>query len=298
MKVLVVGNATVDRSFRIPRLPMAGETLLADSAEVDVGGKGANQAVAAARTGARVFLCAALGTDPDGTNIRGRLAAEGLDLRFLFERTGGTDTSIIYLLPSGENVIVSSHAMAASLTAQDAALALEELQAGDVLLMQGNLSVETTRCCLQAARARGACAVLNPAPIQDGYAELWPYIDALVVNEVESATLTETAEPARAARTLLSRGVGTVITTLGAKGAMVADPQQVATIAAEAVEAVDTTGAGDVVCGVIAGGLAVGLSVSAAAQLGVRAATLSVTRRGTLRAFPTRRELSVLAKDL
>lgn len=247
------------------------------------------------RTGVAVMLCAALGTDTDGSTVRQRLAAEGLDLRFLLEREGATDTSIVYLLPSGENVIVSSHAMAASVDPEDAAPALDELQAGDVLLMQGNLSLETTRYCLQAARKRRARATLNPAPIQDGHETLWPYVDVLVVNEVESAALTGFTEPDRAAQAMLSKGAGAVITTLGAKGARVVDLQETVTIAAQPVAAVDTTGAGDVVCGVIAGGLAAGLSVPSAAQLGVRAATLSVTRRGTLRAFPTRQELATLA---
>jgi len=107
MTVLVVGNCTIDRSFRVPRFPQPGETLLADNCEIDAGGKGANQALASARTGAAVTFCAAVGSDAEGTGIRSELEREGVDLAYLLEREGRTDQSIIYLTPSGENCIVS-----------------------------------------------------------------------------------------------------------------------------------------------------------------------------------------------
>ena len=290
-RVLVIGNCTLDIAFHVPRFPRPGETVLAGGSARDLGGKGANQAVAAARGGAPVSFCAALGADETGDAMRARLAEEGVDTEHVFTPPDPTDESIIYVTPGGENSIVSTHAAAASMDMAAARPALEAADPGDVLLMQGNLSHEATRGCLEEGRRRRAVTVLNPAPIQYGYESIWPFVEFAILNEVESADLTGSADPATAARRLRDRGVSHVVVTLGARGALVADGESTREVPAEPVEAVDTTGAGDVFCGVFVASMARGLSAGPAARAAVRAATLSVTRHGTQSAFPTRSEI-------
>jgi len=297
VKVLVIGNCAIDRSFRLSRLPAAGETVLADGSSDDIGGKGANQAVAAARAGAAVILCSAIGRDEDGARMKSRLCAESVRTEFVFERDGRTDQSVVLVATSGENCIVSSHEMARSIGPEAAADALATLEAGDILLMQGNLPRRTTEHCLREGRRRGTLVVLNPAPIAFPYSQLWELVDIVVANEVESRTLTGDGDPIAGARTLLGRGPKLVVTTLGRMGAVVVGNNRDYRIPAPQVGVVDTTGAGDVFCGVFAAGMALDLPAERAVSWAVRAATLSVTRWGTQRAFPTPGEMASLRQS-
>jgi ribokinase len=291
VKVLVIGNCAIDRSFLVPHLPAAGETMLADGGAVDVGGKGANQAVAAARAGAPVVLCSAVGRDADGARIKSILRAEGVAVGGVLERDGPTDQSIILVADCGENCIVSSHEMAGSIRPEDVATSLTSLAPGDILLMQGNLSRRTTEQCLGDGRRRAARVMLNPAPISYPYDEVWGLVDIVVMNEVESRMLSGHQDPMAGARALLRRGPTLVVVTLGSMGAVLVGRDREDRFPASRVAVVDTTGAGDVFCGVFAAGLALELPTGRAASWAVQAATLSVTRRGTQRAFPTREEL-------
>ena len=297
-RVVVIGNCTIDIAFHVPRFPRPGETVLAGGSARDLGGKGANQAVAAARSGAPVAFCAAVGADENGDAMRARLVEEGVGTDHLAIPPVPTDESIIYVTPEGENSIVSTHAAAASMDLALARPALEAAGAGDVLLMQGNLAHDVTRACLEEGRRRRAVTVLNPAPIQYGYEAIWPFVDCAIVNEVESEHLAGSSDPATAARCLAARGVRHVVVTLGARGALVAEGEAAREIAADPVEAVDTTGAGDVFCGVFAASLARGLAVASATRGAVRAATLSVTRHGTQRAFPSRSEIERILAEV
>jgi len=294
MTVLVIGNATVDLSFEVDHLPQPGETLLASSRMIDAGGKGLNQAIVAHRAGADVSYVAAIGEDLEGEIVSRRLLDEEMDIAHLQRRKGATDQSIIYLDPKGENAIVSTAAMAASLGTLDAEGPLASLKPGDLLLMQGNLSLATTEGCLERARRQGARTLLNPAPIAFDYAGLWPLVDVAIVNEIEGRILAGMQSPSQAAAHLLSLGAGAVIVTLGAAGALLVTRDGVRSMPAPAVQAVDTAGAGDVFCGVLAAALYRGGSVADAVPLAVAAASLAVTRRGTSGAFPTAAELADL----
>jgi len=291
MTVLVVGNATVDLSFEVDHLPEPGETLLARTRLVDAGGKGLNQAVVAHRAGAPVVYIAAVGDDADAEIIRGRLAQESMAERLLV-RHGPTDQSIIYLARGGENSIVSTAARAASVGAADAAAAIDALVPGDILLMQGNLSRDTTRGCLSRARDLGVRTLLNPAPIAYGYDQVLPFVDVVTVNEVESRVLTGRSDPVDAARRLMVFGIGAVVVTLGAEGALAVTSETLQREPAPRVRAIDTTGAGDVFCGVLGAALDRGRALSKALAPAVAAASLSVTRRGTSSSFPTPDELA------
>jgi ribokinase len=294
LTILVLGNATVDLSYKVERLPVPGETLLARSKLVDAGGKGLNQAVVAHRAGAAVRFCASVGEDDAAEVILRHVAAEGLSAACLWRHAGPTDESLIFVASSGENAIVSTADAARSLPPTAARAALEGLTEGDTLLMQGNLGRPTTLAGLEAARAAGLGTLLNPAPIAFDYAGLWPLIDVAILNEVEAKLLGGSEHVDSAAVRLLAAGSRWVVVTLGAAGARLYDASGMTPVPAPAVTPVDTTGAGDVVCGVLTAGLSQGMAMRAAIGWAVAAASLSVTRRGTGAAFPTRAELAEL----
>ncbi len=288
--VLVVGNCTVDLSFAVPRFPKPGETILATDRRVDLGGKGANQAIVARRAGVETTLAVPIGLDPDGDWAARKLVAEGLPETGILRTSTATDQSILYIVPGGENSIVSSHAAAACASPEW----VEEVVAGasgeGILLMQGNLSFTATAAALAAARRRGMTTAINPAPIQFAYDELLPLADLVIANRLECVEIGAHANPERAARAMQAKGAGIVIVTLGAEGALVVGGDDAASVPAPVVEAVDTVGAGDVFCGVLVACLARDPDLLEAVATAVEAAAIAVTRRGTLASFPSRAE--------
>jgi ribokinase len=171
------------------------------------------------------------------------------------------------------------------------------LSPGDVLLVQGNLSREVTCACLARARAAEATTLLNAAPIDFDYAGLWPFVDIAILNQIEAQTLTGEAGIDAATEVLRGRGVGKVVLTLGPGGALVQEEQGLAQrVPAPAMTAVDTTGAGDVVVGVVAAGIDRGLPLMPAVRWAVAAASQKVTRPGTSSGFPSSVELAALAR--
>lgn len=297
MTLHVVGNICVDDTFYVDRLPQPGETVNAVATVRGVGGKGANQAVAASRAGAEVVFRAALGDDADAAFVRAELGAE-LQLNGLVVLDTPTDRSTIVVDRSGENMVVTA---AASATAFDPTGQPSLPGRGDHLLMQGNLRADVTRTCLSRAKDGGAFTILNPSPLGQ---EPVPEVDVIIVNAGEAEALTGCSNPVEAARRLSRGGAASVVVTLGADGAICLDrgATDVGHIAAPAVAAVDTSGAGDVFAGVLSGCLTRGLPLVIAATVGVRAASIAVTRRGTLAACPSRSEISALlagiARDL
>ena len=205
MSILVVGNATVDIFYEIKRLPSTGETLLASGRMVDAGGKGLNQAIAASRSGVVVDYVAPLGDDTAASVIRNRLASERLQTAELLIGPVPTDESIILVTPDGSNTIVSTNSAAKWLTVDTVARRLESVQANDTLLLQGNLSKETTEKCLEAAASAGARTVLNPSPIGFSYDDIWPLVSLAVVNEIEAVQLGNSEDPETAGRHLLKK---------------------------------------------------------------------------------------------
>jgi ribokinase len=296
LAVVVVGNAVLDVGYRVERLPRPGETVLARERTVDVGGKGLNQAIMAHRAGAEVRFCAALGHDPAADVIRARLEAEGLGTAWLISVPYATDESIVFLARSGENCIVSTDEAARHLAPAHVANLLARVTAGDVLLLQGNLSRDLTGTALARGRAARATTILNPAPIAFDYTGLWPLVDIAILNRIEAQTLTGEVDIDAATPTLRSRGAGKVVLTLGPEGALVHEtPGPPQHVPAPAVRAVDTTGAGDVLVGVVAAAIDRGLPLGPAVRWAVAAASRKITRRGTSSGFPTRDELAALA---
>src|SRR5471032_3342542 len=232
--VVVIGNAGLDLGLAVPHLPRPGETLVGTPSPRAPGGKGLNQAAVAARCGARVRFCAPLGNDTsEAAEIERHLSAEGFDALILPRLPYPTDFSLLMVLPNGENSIVSTSACSLALTVEQARPALRDLTTDDVVLVQGNLSLETTSAILAAAPR----SIFNPAPFWLGAEKLVAQASIVIANRIEAAAL----GPA------LDR-VGTAIVTLGAEGCRLGGRS----FPAERIAAVDTTGCGDTFCGVIA----------------------------------------------
>jgi ribokinase len=293
-QVVVVGNATVDVIQRVERFARTGETLLCSAMVVCAGGKGLNQAVAAARTGAPTQLHAPVAADAHGELLARAVAAEpGLQAHWLIV-LAPTDISTIWIDTAGDNMIVSAAAAAAAMDSAYAAAACESLGIGDVLLVQGNLSQEATEAAIERAHARGALVVLNTAPIRSWMAGLLAKVDVVIANAVEAAELSGgSAEPEAA---LLREGARAAVISLGGDGAVLATKTGRLQVAAPIVTALDTSGAGDVLAGTIAGLLARGITLEAALQVAVAAASISVTQPGTTPSFPSRDAVAALCK--
>lgn len=294
MTIHVVGNLCLDTTLSVPRFPAPGETMVALDATTDLGGKGVNQAVAAARAGAVVVLHAAIG-QAAAADVVGRLADEArLTLR-LERLDRPSDTSTILVRLDGENMIVSTTGCARAFAPAGHAGWADAIAAGDILLMQGNMSPGATAGCLAAARRRSAVTVLNPSPLWHPRDPAWRDIDWLVANAGEVAALSGEDDPQRGAAVLRGHGVAAVIVTLGSRGAFLLDADGRVEVLAPEVTARDTAGAGDVFCGVFCAHLARGTAPGEGLAHAIAAASLSVTRTGALASCPTADELASLA---
>lgn len=281
-RVVVIGNAGLDLGLSVPRLPRPGETLIGSGGTRAPGGKGLNQAVVAARCGVDVRFCAPLGHDSvQADEVERHLAAEGLSELMLPRLPHATDFSLLMVLPDGENSIVSTSACSLALGKSEAASALEGVTAGDVVLLQGNLALDTTAFVLDKARHRGATTVFNPAPFWPGAEKLAAKCGLVIANRVEADQLGRSIHDAAAA-----------IVTLGAEGCELIEGGRRRRFAAERIAVVDTTGCGDAFCGVMAAALARGLAIEAAIGWAQKAAALTATRPGAFNALPSRAELA------
>ncbi|KAB0678481.1 PfkB family carbohydrate kinase [Aureimonas leprariae] len=297
MAVHVVGNVCLDTTFRLDRFPRPGETVNAGSCAVTLGGKGANQALAAARTGAATTLWAAVGQDAEGTEIRRRLLEAGLSDRGLVAVSAPSDRSCVLVDAEAENLVVSA-VEAARAFAADRSGWREAAKPGDVLVMQNNLAPDTTAACLRAAATSNLFTLFNASPL--GAEEACPFggVDLVVVNRDEGATVTGCAEPREIAATLRSMGVDRAVVTLGSRGAILAEADGLVAFPAPAVVPVDTSGAGDVLAGTLAGCLDRRRSLAAALEIAIHAASVAVTRPGTFGSGPSHDEFAdLLLKD-
>jgi ribokinase len=295
MRVHVIGNVCIDTTFRLGRFARPGETLNAESHADGIGGKGANQAVAAARTGASVDFLAATGRDSAAATIREHLSQE-FDTRLMPAMDLPTDRSTIMVDGSGENIIVSGVACAQAFEPLKHTDVARSINAQDIVLMQGNLSADITAECLQIAKASGATTLFNPSPLSPGSSLPLSAADIVILNEGEVAQISGKGNPLQGAYDLIARGAGTVIVTLGGRGCLVVGRTdgEAEHVVAPRVSVVDTSGAGDVFCGSVAGCLAQGIALQHAVRIASAAAALSVGRAGTMDSCPSRQEMTHL----
>ncbi|MEV0599592.1 ribokinase [Streptomyces sp. NPDC050315] len=293
--VLVVGSANADLTVRVDRRPDAGETVLGTDLVESAGGKGANQAAAAARLGGRVALLARIGGDAYGELLLNAQRAAGTDVRHVIaDPEARTGTAMIIVGTDGDNSIVVSPGANAALTPKDVAAAHAVIAGAAVLSLQLEIPMESVAAAAATAREAGTRVVLNPSPAPESLAsELLAAADPLVVNEHEARRLSGAADggPADWARALRDLGARSVVVTLGGDGAYVLDADGEAAVPGVKVKAVDTTGAGDAFTGALAVRLARGESLAVAARYAVRVGAAAVTKAGAQPSYPTEEEL-------
>jgi ribokinase len=290
-RVFVLGNATVDLTLPMARLPLPGETVVADSLARAPGGKGLNQAVVAARAGAEVFFQAAVGRDADAAFVSDCLAEERFAGLTLLPCEAPTDLSVIMVAADAENSIVSLCRAADAMRPAEATAFAGGLRPGDWLVVQGNLSLAVTVAACAAARACGAQVLFNAAPLRWAAQDVLALTDSLVVNRVEAALLSGIDDPAAAARDLRAAGARRVVVTLGASGCLWLEDEAHRHHPAPVVRPIDSTGAGDSFCGALVAALARRLPFEDAIMQAQAAASISVTRRGAYVALPSSAEL-------
>jgi ribokinase len=297
-QICVVGAANIDLISYIPRLPVPGETLHGTSFRMGYGGKGANQAVMAAKLGAGVTMVTKLGKDTFGAGTLDNFRRWNIDTRYVAETDDASSgVAPIFVDPSGGNAIVIVTGANDLITAAEIEGARTAMAQAGAVVCQLEIPVETTVQALRTARAEHTLTIVNPAPARDDLPEeLFGLSDVFCPNHVEAALMSGSScdtldDLVDSAGVFRSRGAGSVVITLGEDGCLVADEKGVDHIPGERVHAVDTTGAGDAFVGALAFCLARGDELRGAARLAGRVAALSVLGQGTQTSYPDRQDL-------
>lgn len=296
--IVVLGSLNIDLVQRVPRIPLAGETLTGGDLQTYAGGKGANQACAAALLGGKVAMAGKLGHDVFSDRLLTELTNAGVETKLVGKADTSSGTAIIFVMPNGENSIVISPGANAEVTALFALEAVKELRTGDFLLCQLETPMDSVTAAMKAAHERGVTTILDPAPAHGLPEELLRATSILTPNQTEAGFLTCSREAietmvqaTHAARQLQNSGAGIVIVKMGAGGCLVANGAQVVEVSGFAVQAVDTTAAGDTFNGALVVGLAEGMSLPDATRFANAAGALSVTKPGAIASMPSRTQV-------
>ncbi len=295
--VVVIGSSNIDLTVIVDRLPARGETLFGQRFVQSFGGKGANQAVAAARAGAEVRFLSKVGADAYGDLIAQHLQAEGLSRQVLLrDADAPTGVAMILVDSAGENQIVVVPGSNQRLTAADVRQHAGLMGDARVLLVQMEVLQETVEEAVLLAKQHGLTTILNPAPACLLSQDLLRLVDILTPNETEVRTLTGVTDPAEGAHLLAVRGVGTVVVTCGDEGALLSHGKSFTHVPAFVVDAIDSTGAGDAFNGVLACALAEGIEIEAALERASAAGALATTKVGAQASMPARRDIDRLCR--
>lgn len=298
-KVVVLGSLNVDRILQMDRVPEPGETLALNNQDMAGGGKGANQAIAAARSGAQTSFIGRVGADENGKFMLQQLVNSGVTTDLVaVDEDAGTGQAFVMVEKSGENRILIYGGANAQLSATDVKKAQTQIAAADLMVAQLETPVETTQFAFQMAKELGVKTILNPAPaVAKLPAELLKNADVITPNETEVEILTgiavtDEAAMLKAAQRLHDLGVATVIITLGSKGVFYDDGVQHGIVPAFKVQAVDTTAAGDTFLGALSSELNPDLSnLKTAIEYGNKASSLAVQKMGAQPSIPTRKDI-------
>ena len=296
-RILVVGSSNTDMIIKLDRIPRPGETILGGAFVIAAGGKGANQAVGAARAGGQVIFIARVGQDMFGEQAVAGLVKDGINADHVTrDKTSPSGVALIFVAKDGENSIAVAGGANANLSNADVRKAKAAFAGASVLVMQLETPLESVQAAADLAAKAGVRVILNPAPAQPLPDKLLKCVSILTPNETEAELLTgiavsDAATAAAAAAKLCVRGVQTVIITLGARGAYVATESGGQLVPGFKVKAVDTTAAGDIFNGALAVAIAEGKPLELAVRFANAAAAISVTRLGAQPSAPTRREI-------
>ena len=297
-RIVVIGSTNTDMVVKAARIPAPGETILGGRFLMNPGGKGANQAVAAARLGGDVTFVAKVGDDLFGREAKALFAKEGIRTEYVFtDPSEPSGVALIMVDAKGENCISVASGANGTLTPEDIKAARDEIEQAELVLMQLETPLETVLCAALLAVGKGVPVVLNPAPACVLPAELYECLEIITPNESEAELLTgvkvtDEASAEAAARALCDKGVLQVVITMGAKGAYVFDGEEGVMVPAVKVDAVDTTAAGDVFNGALAVALTEEVPLAEAVRFAAKAASVSVTRMGAQASAPYRDEIA------
>jgi len=284
--ITVAGSLNMDLCVETPRVPAMGETILGGGFFTSPGGKGANQAVAAAKLGAGVTMLGRAGGDAFGARLIENLRSNGVNAEHIRATLEAPTGVAVILLHGGDNCIIVDPGANALLTPEDIEEAERVIAGSDMLVLQLEIPLPAARRAMELARAHGVKVLLNPAPAQRLPADFLALADILTPNESESEILTGIAEVPRAARALTDMGIAKVVVTLGGKGVLYCDGDKMFHRPALPVQVVDTTAAGDSFTGALAVSLANGADFKDAVDFAQAVAALTVTRRGAQESLP------------
>ncbi len=298
-RIVVLGSLNADLVVAVPHLPVPGETVIGGDLHVYAGGKGANQAVAAARLGVKVVLVGRVGEDANGAFLLKCLQADGVDCRIERDAQHATGVALIEVDSRGQNCIAVAPGANGAVGPDEVALAAAELQPGSVLLLQLEVPLAAVVQAVDAARSRAARVILNAAPARSLPPDLLTRLDALLVNEIEASTILgcevrDVESAKQAVGEARHHGIRVVAITLGALGAVVGYDGQVMALPALPISAADTTGAGDAFVGAFAAALSAGLDYDEATRLGNAAGAAAALVPGAQSSFPRRQDLERL----
>ena len=283
-KIIIVGSLNMDLCVHAPYCPEKGETLTGNGFFINCGGKGANQAVAASRSGANVYMCGKIGEDTFGDTILQNLQNSGVNTNFISKVEKVSSGVAVILLTQGDNRIVLDKGANAMLSQKDIDRVLQVAEPGDIYLTQLENPIEAVGYGLSRAKQLGLFTILNPAPADNEIKKFLKYVDIITPNESEIEILGGKEQ-------LFAAGVGCIITTLGGNGYEIASNTESNKYPCYKVKVTDTTAAGDTVCGALAAELAKGKNLKQAMEYASLAATIACTRKGAISSIPYREEV-------
>ena len=302
-KIMVVGSSNMDLVVKSPRIPAVGETILGRDFIMTPGGKGANQAVAAAKLGAEVYFIAKLGNDIFAEESLKNFEKEGVNTKYVVRTSEApSGVALITVDDAGNNVIVVAPGANQMLSPNDVGKAEPDIASSGAVVAQLEIPIQTVEFAARLANDSGVPFILDPAPAQRLGTTLLKMVDVLTPNETEAQILTgvnvtDEDSAGKAVKKLLECGVKLVILTMGVKGFLLADNDRIEFVPAIKVNAVDATAAGDAFTGSLAVGLTQGKTLADAALFANYVAALSVTKMGAQSSMPTREEVESFMKD-
>ena len=282
--IYIVGSLNMDLCIETPYMPKEGETITGSGFMTNGGGKGANQAAAAAKLGGNVAMCGAVGSDLFGETLIQNLSAAGADVSHIKKCNDASTGIAVIVITGGNNRIILDKGANALLTEADIDEFLKTAKEGDIYLTQLENPIDIIGYGLKQAKAKGMFTILNPAPANKDISAYFNYVDLITPNETE-------LEIFGGKDALFDAGIKKIVTTLGSRGYEIADKTSAKIYPCIKVKAVDTTAAGDTLCGGLAVGLSEGMRLEEACAFGSKAASIACTRKGAQQSIPTRKEV-------